>query len=164
MFLESSLIDLYNSTILGFPNCPLRQHATHTIKITNLHWTPFVGMKTLFVKGLAQNEGREYNPIILFKRVNYGGDEVIVTASDGREVSFDKLSTENTDVLVRCNCADFRYRFSYYNFRDRSLYGRKGVKYESKGIGPPANLKKLPGVCKHLMQTAHVLREAGIFQ
>ena len=161
-FLESSLEDLYQSAVDAFPNTGLRQHATHPIVITNLRWTPFLGVKTLFIKALAQNEGREYNPIILFKNVNYDGDQVTITDSNDREVSFDKLSMENTDVVLRCNCKDFYWRFNYYDHVDKSLYGRKRAAYESKG-GKPSNPLELPGMCKHLMKTAHVLREAGIF-
>jgi hypothetical protein len=162
-FIETSLGELHDSAVEAFPRTAMRQHATHTIKIVNLRWTPFVGMKTLFIKALAQNEGKEYFPIVLFKRVNYAGDEVLITASDGAEVSFDKLSTENTDVLVRCNCPDFFWRFNWTNHLDKSLYGKKRKKYESKGVGPPANPRKMPGMCKHLIKTAHVLKESGIF-
>lgn len=162
-FLETSLGELHDSAVRAFPKTTLRQHATHPIVITNLRWTPFVGMKTLFIKGLAQNEGKEYNPMILFKRVNYDGDEVQIIASDDREYHFDKLSEENTDVAVRCNCLDYAFRFNFYNHLDGSLYGKKRKKYESKGIGPPANPKKLPGLCKHLLKTIKVLKEAGIF-
>lgn len=161
---ESSLEDLYQSAVEAFPNTRMRQHATHPIVITNLRWTPFVGMKTLFIKALAQNEGREYNPIILFKNVNYKGDQVKIMSSDHREVSFDKLSMEHTDVNLRCNCKDFYWRFNYYDHVDKSLYGRKRAPYESTGRGQPANPFEMPGMCKHLMKTAHVLREAGIFK
>ena len=164
LFAESSLEDLYQSAVEAFPHTTMRQHATDTIVITNLRWTPYLGMRTLFIKALAQNEGREYSPIILFKKVNYNSDEVKIIDSAGKEYSFGKLSLENTDVVLRCNCADFFYRFNYYDHLDKSLYGRKRRKYESKGVGPPANPLELPGICKHLMKTAHVLREAGIFQ
>ena len=164
LFAESSLEDLYQSAVEAFPHTTMRQHATDTIIITNLRWTPYLGMRTLFIKALAQNEGREYSPIILFKKVNYNSDEVKIIDSAGKEYSFGKLSLENTDVVLRCNCADFFYRFNYYDHLDKSLYGRKRRKYESKGVGPPANPLELPGICKHLMKTAHVLREAGIFQ
>ncbi len=164
LFAESSLEDLYQSAVEAFPRTTMRQHATHPIVITNLRWTPFLGMKTLFIKALAQNEGREYSPIILFKKVNYNSDEVKITDSAGIEFSFGKLSLENTDIVLRCNCKDFYWRFNYYDHLDKSLYGRKRAKYESKGIKPPANPLELPGICKHLMKTAHVLREAGIFQ
>jgi hypothetical protein len=140
----------------------MRQHATHPIVIRELRWTPFVGVKTLFIKGLAQNEEREYGPCILFKGVNYQGKAVKITASDGLQYSFDKLSLENTDVLVRCNCPDFFWRFNYYDHLDKSLYGTKRKKYESHG-GPPANPLELPGMCKHIMKMTKVISESGIF-
>ena len=169
LFAESSLEDLYQSAVEAFPHTTMRQHATDTIVITNLRWTPYLGMRTLFIKALAQNqhEGTEYAPMILLKGIEYNTDArdfVEIMANDGRKYQFKKLSLENTDVVLRCSCGDFFYRFNYYNHLDKSLYGRKRRKYESKGIGPPANPLELPGMCKHLLKTAHVLREAGIFQ
>ena len=163
MLIETSLQELYDSTVAAFPNCPLRQHATHPIVITNLTWMPFIGMKTLFVKAIAQSEGKEYNPIVLFKQVDYDGNDITISASDMQETSFSKLSMEDTQVLVRCNCLDHIWRFCHYNSVDGSLYGRDRKKYEAKGAGPPANPKERPGLCKHLMKTIHVLDEAGIF-
>ena len=97
---ESSLVDLHQSTVDAFPQTTLRQHATQPIKITNIRWTPYKGMKTLFIRGLAQNEEREYSPIVLFKRVRYRDelDEgvVSITASNGGVYNFDKLSLENS--------------------------------------------------------------------
>lgn len=162
-FVESSLQDLYQSTVLAFPKTTLRQHAIDPVVVKKLSWLPFIGLRTLFVKGQAQNEQREYNTILLFKNVNYGKNDVQIVASNGIEYSFGRLSLENTDVLLRCTCPDFRYRFSYYDHLDKSLYGRKSAKYEAKGVGPPANPLKLPGMCKHLIKTAKVLHEAGIF-
>lgn len=161
-FLETSLNDLYASAVEAFPNTTKRQYATQPIIIEEIRWMPFVGMKTLFVKAEARNEDRHYNPIILFKNVNYGGTGVKLRASDGLDYQFGRLSLESTDVLLRCNCNDFKWRFNYYNWVDKSLYGTKRSKYESLG-GPPANPKHLPGMCKHLMKTTHVLMDAGIF-
>ena len=163
MLIETSLQNLYDSAITAFPNTTKRQHATDSVVITNLTWMPFIGMKTLFVKAIAQSEGKEYNPIVIFKRVDYNGDEITISASDMQEASFSKLSMEDTDVLVRCNCLDHFWRFRHYNSLDKSLYGRDRKKYESKGIGPPANPKQMPGLCKHLMSVVKVLKETGIF-
>lgn len=99
---------------------------------------------------------------MLLKEINYSGDEITIIASDGKEYSFDKPTLESSDVLLRCNCPDFHWRFNYYNHQDKSLYGSKRGKYESKG-GPPANPMELPGMCKHLMKTVKVLQESGIF-
>lgn len=164
MFFESSCINLYDSAVAAFPNTQMRQYATHPIVVKHLRWTPFVGMKTLFIKALAQNEGREYEPILLLKQINYDGDEITITASDGQVYSFTKPSLEHADALVRCNCKDFRYRFSWYNHLDHSLYGAKPKKYVSKGVGPPANPLQMEGMCKHLIKTIHVLVEAGLFR
>jgi len=162
-FFESSAEELYRSAVKAFPNTKMRQHAIHPIVIRELRWTPFVGVKTLFIKGLAQNEDREYGPCILFKGVNYQGKAVKITANDGLTYNFDKLSLENTDVLLRCNCPDFRYRFSWYNHLDKSLYGSTAKKYHSKGIGSVANPMQMEGMCKHLMKTIKILEEARIF-
>lgn len=160
-FLESSALELYQSAVRAFPNTTKRQHATQPIVIKEMRITPFVGVKTLFLKGFAQNEDREYDSIIVFKGVNYGGKQTTVTASDGLKYSFDKLSLESTDVMLRCNCPDFYWRFNYYNHLDKSLYGSKRGKYESKG-GLPANPMELPGMCKHLMKMAEMLSGSGI--
>ena len=162
-FLETSAEELYRSAVKAFPNTTMRQHATHPIVIRELRWTPFVGVRTLFIKGLAQNEDREYTPILLFKGVNYTKSDVKITASDGLEYNFGKLSLENTDILLRCNCQDFKYRFAWYNKLDYSLYGSPPKKYVSKGIGPPANPMELEGMCKHLMKMTEVVGNTGIF-
>jgi hypothetical protein len=162
---ESSLKDLYRSSVFAFPTTLKRQHATDPVVITELRWTPFVGMKTLFTKGLAQSgeSGKEYSPIILFKRVNYNEDSVKITASDGMDYSFAPLSMENTDVALRCGCNDFYWRFNYYNSLEKSLQGQKRAKYESKSSRPSVNPEKMPGMCKHIIKMMKVLGEAGIF-
>ncbi len=164
-FYESTLVQLYNSALKAFPLCKYRQHSTNTIKIVKLEWVPFVGMKTLFVKGLAQNEGREYNTLVLFKNMNYLTEDkqaVKIIASDGLPYKFDKIIKEETDVLLRCNCPDFRWRFAWWNKLDHSLYGRAPAKYKSLG-NRPANPMQLEGMCKHLMKTIKALYEANIF-
>lgn len=166
-FEESSFNDLYSNINVGFPRTGLRQHATQPIKITELRWLPYRGVKTLYVRALAQNEGREYSPIVLFKRVNYVDENtknaITINASNGGKYSFEKLSLKNTDILLRCECKDFRYRFSWYNKLDKSLYGGVPPKYESKEIGPPANPMELSGMCKHCIKLIKVLGTAGIF-
>jgi len=164
-FFESSLSELYQSAVDAFPNTTKRQHATQPIEINELKWTPFVGMKTLLLRGSAVNEDREYTPIVLFKGVQYrdkkGKGVLEVAASSGGKVFVDKLSLEN-DVSVRCNCGDFRYRFAYYNHLDRSLYGPKPTKYNASGVRGPINPMQKEGMCKHVMKIIKGLVEEGI--
>ena len=165
-WLESSLEELYRSAVAAFPNTRKRQHATHPIVIERINWTPFVGMKTLLVKGLAKSESKEYNTLVLFKGVAYhdGKAEGVIPlmASDEKEYYLEQLSLGNTDVLVRCNCPDFHWRFNYFDHLDKSLHGVKRSKYEALHRPGSANPQKLPGVCKHLIKFMQVLGESKI--
>lgn len=159
MFNESSVNDLYHSAVDAFPNTTKRQHVVDFVKIVDLSWTPFVGMRTLFIRGTAVNEGCTYKTMALFKNVIYGSG-IPIKASDGRYF-IEQLSSENNDVLVRCSCLDFAYRFNYYNFLDHSLWGRKRKKYEGQDLWK-ANPQEKEGICKHLMKMMLALKDSGI--
>ena len=166
VWLESSFNDLYRSSVEAFPHTTLRQHATNPIKITKISWLPFLGVKTLFVKGLAQNENREYSPIILFKNVKYhesmDSPELISLHTEGKNFFLEKLSLDRTDILVRCQCGDFYWRGNYADHLDKSLYVKKRNKYESLGLKPAVNPTNSPMLCKHLMKLVKALSESGI--
>lgn len=165
IFVESSLDDLFRSAVSAYPKTQRRQYATDTIRLASIDWIPFLGMRTLFIKGLIQNEGKEYTSHIIFKNVryfNHATPETITLIKEGREYYLEQLSNIDTDVLTRCSCPDYKWRFKYWNHLDNSLYGSKGKRYESKGVGPPANPLEMPGMCKHLMVLARILRQEGI--
>jgi hypothetical protein len=147
--IESSLNDLYQSAVRAFPNTTKRQHAVDPIEIANLQWTPFLGMKTLLLRATAINEAREYNPIILFKNVQYhvtrdvyGLIEIVDNMGTGHLI--EKLSLENTDV-------------NYTDHQDQSLYGRKRREYHALHNPGSSNPQNLPGMCKHLIKLTQVL-------
>jgi hypothetical protein len=165
---ESTLTDLYRSAVEAFPNTTKRQYSTDLVKITELTWLPFIGTKSLFIRGLAQSgeTGKEYKPLILFKGVNFHNERdqaglVEIAASDGQQYLLEKLSLERNEVLIRCPCKDFTFRFSYYDHLDHSLYGRKGRRYVGQGLWE-ANPAELPGMCKHLMKLARVIKQSGV--
>lgn len=167
---ESNLQDLYASTVQAFPRTTKRQYAIDPVRIVELSWTPFLGVKTLFIKGLAQSgeSGKEYSPMVLFKGVNYhqikeNQDWIEIVASDGHNYVFERLNKGN-DVLLRCDCADFRWRFNYFDHQDGSLYGRVRKKYEANVNPGSANPLELPGMCKHLIKLVQSLDHAGILE
>lgn len=165
LWIESSLKDLYDGAVDAFPETVRRQHSTHTVRVDHVDWVPFVGLGTLFVKALVNNEGRKNESIILFKKVRYGGEgagRVPVAASDGRKVWIERLSYGDTDVLVRCSCADFRWRFAHWDKVGGSLYGRGPRRYEAQVRPGSSNPSEVPGACKHLMKMAKILRESGV--
>lgn len=161
-------MDLYGSSIEAFPETSMRQHATHSVRVEHMDWIPFRGVGTLFVKSLSNNDGRKNESIILFKGVKYADEQrknfVGISASDGKKVYLERLSWEGTDALVRCSCADFRWRFSHWNSMEKSLFGRGHKKYEATNRPNSSNPEELPGMCKHLMKMAKILAESGIIR
>lgn len=164
---EGSFNDIYLSTINSFPNTSKRQNAIDTIKIVRLKWVPYLGVKTLFIKGLAQNidNGNEYNPIILFKKVNFlrnkKNNYVKIVDNFGKYYWIEKI--KNNDVLLRCNCKDFFWRGNYADYLNKYLYGSKRKKYNSKGV-LRVNPNNDPMVCKHLIKLYITLDKAGILR
>ena len=167
MLFESTFNDLYDSAVTAFPLTTKRQHAIGPVQIHNLQIIPFVGMKTLFLKSEAINEDRHYNTIILVKGIQYSpglsAGLIEITASDGLLYYLPRLSLENNDVLVRCSCEDFGWRFNYYNHLDHSLYGKCRKKYEAKYNPGLANTSESEGACKHIMKFANVLKDSHLF-
>ena len=163
---ETNLENLFNKTIEAFPSTKHRQHSIDFIRITELHWTPYMGLRTLFVKGLAENieNKKEYNPLILFKKINFIQNEnsINIKASNGNNYSIEKINNSN-DVSVRCDCKDFYWRGNYYNHLDKSLYGSKRARYESQGLFS-VNPTESPMMCKHIIKLALALENAGIFE
>ena len=164
-FIETSLADLYKSTVKAFPKTTKRQHAIDDVKVERLEWVPFLGVKTLFIKGLAKNNDKKYECIMLFKNINYKdkqGKKIIeIKTSTGSEEFLEQINPNNNDVLLRCNCMDFYWRANYANHLDKSLFGRKRKKYESKGLFS-ANPENSPMMCKHLIKLSKVLAESKI--
>jgi hypothetical protein len=159
---EATLASLYDSAVQAFPRTLKRQHAVDPVRIVGLEWTPFLGLRTLLVRGRAVNERREYKPIVLFKGVNYleeGG--VPLVASDGRLYHLNRLTYDGNEVLVRCSCPDFHWRFNWYDHLDQSLYGRRRGPYEAK-TAVKANPLEMPGMCKHVMKMGMALRDSGL--
>lgn len=170
---SSSLTTLYQSAVDAFPATKKRQYATNTVKIVRLEWTPYLGMKTLYLKALAQNftgEGKEYQPMMLFKNVHYyqenthNADLLNIKVHD-KIYHLKPLSKEKQQVLLRCQCGDFFWRFHHYDHLDKSLYGRNRKKYEAiSNRRGPANPQELPGMCKHLMSMMYMLQDSKIIK
>lgn len=165
-FIETNISNLYSSAIKAFPKTSLRQHAIDTVRVENLIWMPFLGVKTLFIKGLIRNESKKYDCIMLFKNIifkeNEGKKLIKIRMSNGKTYFVEQINSNKNDVLVRCNCMDFYYRFNYYNHLDHSLYGRKRSKYEALERPNTANPTQKPGMCKHLIKMAKIIKETNL--
>lgn len=166
IFFESTTAELHQSTVLAYPRTGKRQHSIDPIKITQMEWIPYLGLKTLYVKGLAQSDsGKQYSPMIMFKNVNFhtsadGYNLIEIVASDNQPYYLERLQSNGNDVTVRCNCADLYWRGIHYLKQDNSLYGRDRKPYIGQGLWE-ANPSKSPILCKHLIKFVNALKDAG---
>lgn len=168
LWLEASLEDLYKGAEKAFPETRKRQFSTDTIVVENLYWVPFQGVKTLFVKATVKNEGRKHESIILFKGVKYkereGRGAVPLRTSTGKEVFVEQISAREDDVLVRCSCKDFYWRFLHFNKNEGCLYGRDRAKYEALKNPGSSNPNETAGLCKHLIKMVKILKESNLLK
>src|SRR4051812_45220874 len=131
-FDESTVRDLQQSAIDAFPHTTRRQHATATIAIEAVNYLPFFGVRTLLVRARADNTsdgGGVYRPLMLFRNVSYHEGVVpgarTLREQTGQPFILTPVSESGNDVLVRCQCEDFQWRFNYPDYLDSSLYGVK---------------------------------------
>ena len=166
--LEATIKELYQSTVDAFPTTGKRQHSTNEIVISKLEWVPFIGMKTLRIKGLAQNKGNrhEYNPLIIFKNVVYHSENgyglVEITDNAGKTYFLEKLGNDQNDVLIRCNCQDFYWRGTHWDKVKKCLSGPDRKKYEAKYNPGSANPTESMMMCKHIIKLSKVLNTSGL--
>lgn len=167
LLLETSLTDMEQSIVIGFPDTKKRQHIINTVNVSGVKYLPMIGMKTLRVAGTVTSNGSTYTPTILFLRVNYDNastdTNVDLKGSNGKDFFIQPIEKELTDIRVRCNCLDYYYRFATFNQPDGSHIPPKAKPYvRTTDTYPPANPKKVPGVCKHILKLADYLEKTEV--
>jgi hypothetical protein len=162
----SSYNNLYQDIEQGFPNTQARQHATNQVAVKNIQYVPVT--RGLNVKTVVTSGTNSYQPHIMFLRVKFlpqaTATSVEFMATDGTSKHIEPIDLNNHNVRVRCNCLDFYFRFSQWNYNDDSLIGRKPPLYRPVpgSNRPPVNPMQVPGLCKHVIKVVEHLQKAGI--
>jgi hypothetical protein len=163
---ESTPQELTRNIAIGFPKTKKRQHATQSVSVAQVKFTPYVKDKTLRVSAVATNSGNQYTPTILFNEVTFEPEDTSTNttfiASNREEYNIRPISLKDHTVKLRCNCLDFHHRFAVWNFQDDSLYGKKPPTYIPKTNRPPVNPLRVPGLCKHLLKLIRQLKTVKI--
>lgn len=163
---EVTLTDLQRNIVTDFPNTTKRQHATDPVQIVEMKLSPAIPTGDLLCDCAAKSENKVYDTKILFLQVNYEDDDtpqnVTFTGADGETYNITPISLTKSNVKVRCDCLDFRWRFSVWNDSRNALYGDPPPPYQKKTDRPPVNPNQTPGICKHLIKTVDALGQAGL--
>jgi len=174
---ERSTVQNLDQNTQGFlPSTTKRQHATQPLTVKEMVYLPYVGTKNLNVSALvhsppnhhaqANKNEADYTTAIIFNNVVYEDEStdtnITFTAKDGKEYNMQPINLAENTARVNCNCLDFFYRFKSYNAKDTSLAGRAPPPYKKVpgSTRGPSNIKRVPGLCKHLLQTVEALKQA----
>ena len=162
----STYAQLQQNTQRAFPQTPRQQNAG-TVQIANMKLQPFGPTNDLQCVAEARNEGKTYNPKIMFLQVEYEDEDtqqnVTFTGSDGQEYHIQPINLNGSNCKVACTCLDFYWRFASFNYNDQSLIGQKPPPYQKRSeTRGPANPAQVPGVCKHIIKTVENLRQTGL--
>ena len=162
---EASSVRKLSNNIRTMPT-KKRQHATSDVVVAKMTIKPFVNSKSIQVLSSTNSNGSKYETIIMFRDVKFDQEStqgnVTFTGSDDEEYHIQKIILASSNVMVKCGCMDFYWRFSRFNAKDSSLYGPNPPPYQPKTARPSDNKNKVPGVCKHLLKSIENLRSAGM--
>lgn len=178
---ESTFVELERNIIRGFPETEKRQFATDSIHTAQIGIVPYQQSGQLLVKAVMNSDGKAYDTYILFTQAEFPqqndeeegeeeeeqqqqqGNPVDFRGADNNDYQVYPISLSQVNVKVRCNCLDFYYRFSTWNYNDGSLFGDKPPSYTRKtNTHPPVNPMHVPGVCKHVLKMVEEISNTGI--
>jgi hypothetical protein len=160
---ESTFKQLERNTQAFLPITKQRQHAMGPVHIVKLELVPARDSQTLIAKAQINSSGTQYDSTIQFDGVIYEdgdqNDNVSFVGVDGEEYNIIPIDLMKSNVKVVCSCLDFYWRFAATNATDGSLLGKPPPLYQKRTqTRPPANIRKVPGVCKHLLKMAVELK------
>ena len=161
--IETPLATLYNDTISGFPTP--RKQSSGRVQVVNKFYVAAPRNNAVGVRATTRSNANKYDTRMFFDGVEYlDSEEADANAfsfqtQDGQDFIIIPVGYTSTDVRVSCSCLDFYYRFSVWNQRDGSLFGRPPEPYVNKTDNrEPVNPNKIAGLCKHLIALTDDLR------
>ena len=184
LYKNTDLYDKVQSKIDRIP--PPHQH----LRIIQWKFIPRVGMKSLTVTALVEpgtpgvttprktaiqftggfefvDRGPKYLKIMRkwARTGDLSGYKIIpheVRPGVTKFIPMTKIDAKTTRVQVRCSCEDFYYRFGWYLWQRKAIYGRRPKPYRRKTTyWPSVNFMHIPAMCKHLWNLVKALKEAG---
>lgn len=120
--------------------------------LEHFHVTDMLGVKTKIVTvDIVSSEAKVYKVVVQFNRADQG-------------------CSEESNVVVRCNCQCFRFWFSEANRKTRTLFGMHRPKYtpvpdeqRQRPKRPPLNPgDAIPGACKHVFIVMKYMKRQGL--
>lgn len=168
LLLEITLPKLHQSAVDAFPTTKKRQHATDELSVAGVKFIPYENALKIKTVVKNVNDGKTYDTTLFLENIVYEKEDspklVTFTGSDGEDYHIRPIQALSSHAKVHCECLDFRWRFAEWNYNKDALYGKKPDQYIPKTDRPPANPKRMPGMCKHLMKTIETLEHSNLIR
>lgn len=131
---------------------------------------PFMGTKSVLIsmRAWGVTQASLHNVTLLFSNVEILKEDpksrnYFQIEYDGQMYWIQKFDRFRHPLTSRCTCADYFYRFAWYNYYNaHCLYGPAPRAYQKKTNRPPQNPRKLPGICKHIINAWQILANSGL--
>lgn len=135
-------------------------NADYGARISNLDLRYDKGVRTLTFYGEVRSSSRPigYTVMVTFKNVEPTQN---LTDEEIQQGFQPKPSLGKNEVLVRCSCTSYRFRFDKANRSHRAGTGARFAAYHRKTDRAPNNPRNLPGFCKHLLEFITYLQDNG---
>ena len=134
--------------------------ATPSASFHYIKTIPMLGVKTLLIEGLSHiklsTSGKEYKCFLYILDVEYSNKAKLGyrKLSDHKNVFITPILDNRIQVF--CQCPDYYFTWSYWNWKNHCHFGRRPRKYIRKTTTyPERNPKHVPGMCKHLLHLVH---------
>lgn len=114
-------------------------------------------------------ETAKANPINHFKVNDSWAERIMTLGFGGKGQHFERMRKQSTDIAFNCTCPDFYFTWGIWVFRQGSLVGQEPPPYKRLTPPPPIgrpyrNPKKIPGGCKHIINSIHHMAQMGYFK
>lgn len=153
---EDSFNSLYRNTKNNF-DTP-RDQTARRVQIPHIDYIPTDS--GLQIKAKTRTENEQYETIIFLEGIQFSDENdnnaVEIIASNNSKFYILPFN-RNSKTKVNCSCLDFHYRFAVWNDNSDALYGDAPSPYVKKTDRPPVNPKKIPGMCKHIIEVFNTL-------
>ena len=128
------------------------------VKLSDVRYDAGVKTITFFGEVGSSSKPSTYSVQVAFKGVeptqNLTPEEI--------EHGFNpKPSLAENEVLMRCNCPSYRFRFDNANRSNGAALGARFPVYHKKTDRAPLNPDNTPGACKHCIEFINYLQNQG---
>lgn len=135
-------------------------NVSQAARIENLDLRYDEGVQTLTFYGTVHSASHPtaYTMILTFKDVDRLEG---LTEEEIQQGYMPKPSLNHNEVMMRCSCPSYRFRFDDANRRHQVGTGARFGIYHRKTDRAPNNPGHIPGACKHLIEFIDYLQDRG---